>query len=186
MSEFIDITSMNTERVMKLKEMVEAEGDRLKNRLDLMFGVRLMIDEWIEMTVTTDKQQTDISALRQQLDDEKQRRAELEMKLAEMSKLTTGMAKKASEEAMLKALRTYANTSKRKTVDKRTFAKTAILEMANVNGLVLPEDLATTIESLDDEQPEPKTVVHGDIVQNKHVENEVNNVGAGGVGIKTK
>lgn len=103
-----------------------------------------------------------------------------------MSKLTTGMAKKASEEAMLKALRTYANTSKRKTVDKRTFAKTAILEMANVNGLVLPEDLATTIESLDDEQPEPKTVVNGDIVQNKHVENEVNNVGAGGVGIKTK
>lgn len=71
MSEFIDITSMNTERVMKLKEMVEAEGDRLKNMLDMMYGVRQMIDEWLEMTVTTDKQQTDISALRQQLEDEK-------------------------------------------------------------------------------------------------------------------
>lgn len=158
MSEFVDSTSMNTERVMKLKEMVEAEGDRLKNRMDMMSGVRLMIDEWLEMTVITDKQQTDISALRQQLEDEKQRRAELEMKLAEMSKLTTGMAKKASEEAMLKALRTYANTSKRKTVDKRTFAKTAILEMANVNGLVLPEDLAAIVESLDDDQTDPKVV----------------------------
>ena len=80
------------------------------------------------------------------------------MKLAELSKLSAGMAKKASEEAMLKALRTYANTSKRKTVDKRTFAKTAILELANVNGLMLPDDLAATIEALDDEQPEAKVV----------------------------
>lgn len=158
MSEFVDSTSMNTERVMKLKEMVEAEGDRLKNRMDMMSGVRLMIDEWLEMTVITDKQQTDISALRQQLEDEKQRRAELEMKLAEMSKLTTGMAKKASEEAMLKALRTYANRSKRKTADKRAYAKTAILEIANVNSLVLPDDLAAIVESLDDDQTEPKVV----------------------------
>lgn len=185
MSDFIDIPTMDTERVMKLKEMVEAEGDRLKKKMDMTYGVRLMIDEWIEMTVTTDKQQAEISALRQQLDDEKQRRAEMEMKLAEMSKLTTGMAKKTSEEAMLKALRTYANTSKRKTADKRLFAKTAILEMANVNGLTLPHDLSATIEALDDEQPEPKVVVNGDLVQNKHVDNEVNNVAARGTGIKS-
>lgn len=93
-----------------------------------------------------------------QLVDEKRQREELEMKLAELNKLSAGMAKKASEEAMLKVLRTYANTSKRKTVDKRTFAKTAILELANVNGLVLPDDLAATVESLDDEQPDPKVV----------------------------
>lgn len=154
----MDITTLDTGLVMRLKEMVETEGERLKNRLDMMIGVRMMIDEWIEMASTVDKQKIDIGDLRQQLADEKRQREELEMKLTEMSKLTTGMAKKTSEEAMLKALRTYANTSKRKTIDKRIFAKTAILEMANANGLTLPPDLAATIDSLDDDQTEPKTV----------------------------
>ena len=86
------------------------------------------------------------------------RKKKLEMQLAEMKKISEGMAKKASEEAMLKALRTYANTSKQKRMDKRAFAKTAILELANVNGLTLPPDLATTIDHLDDEQSDPKVV----------------------------
>ena len=33
-----------------------------------------------------------------------------------------------------------------------------VLEMANANGVLLPEDLATAIDSLDDEQLEPKVV----------------------------
>ena len=68
------------------------------------------------------------------------------------------MAKKASEDNQIKALRTYVNRSKRKTPDKRVFAKYAMLEIANANGLTLPEELAATIDSLDDEQPEPKVV----------------------------
>lgn len=104
------------------------------------------------------KLQKDNEALLQKLTEEKNQRIELEMKLAEMTKLSAGIAKKASEEAVRNALRTYANTSKRKTVDKRAFAKTAILEMANVNGVDLPEDLKATIESLDDERPEPRVV----------------------------
>lgn len=112
----------------------------------------------VELQEKNKSQQDEIERLTRQLADEKKQREELEMKLAELSKLSAGMAKKASEEAMLKALRTYANTSKRKTVDKRTFAKTAILELANVNGLMLPDDLAATIEALDDEQPDPKVV----------------------------
>ncbi len=81
-----------------------------------------------------------------------------EVRLSEMSKLTAGMAKKTPEEDLLKALRTYVNRSKRKTPDKRAIAKMATLEIANANGLVLPEDLAAAIESLDDEQAEPKVV----------------------------
>ena len=121
-------------------------------------------------------------ALRQQLADrsqqwaeEKERRQEMEMKLAEMSKLSTVMAKKASDEAVLMALRTYANASKRKTMDKRAFAKTSILEIANANGLTLPKEFAATIESLDDEQVEPKVVNVGngghynDIHDNKEI-----------------
>jgi hypothetical protein len=81
-----------------------------------------------------------------------------EVRLSEMSKLTAGMAKKTPEEDLLKALRTYVNRSKRKTPDKRAIAKMATLEIANANGLVLPEDLAAAIESLDDEQAEPKVI----------------------------
>lgn len=186
MSEFTEITAMDTDHVMKLKELVDAESDRLQHKMDMMYGVRLMITEWLEMTIKTDHQQVEIGDLRQQLADERRQREELEMKLAEMSKLSASMAKKASEEAMLKALRTYANTSKHKKIDKKVFAKTAILEMAMLNGLTLPPDLAATIDALDDDEPEPKTVVQGDLIMNKHVGNEVNNVAAGGVGIKTK
>ena len=97
-------------------------------------------------------------SLREQLAEEKRARAELEMKIAELSKLSAGMAKKSSEEDLLKALRTYANRSKRKTADKRMFAKSAILEIAIANNLTLPEELAATVDSLDDEQAEPKVV----------------------------
>ena len=51
----------------------------------------------------------EIESLREQLAEEKRARAELEMKIAELSKLSAGMAKKSSEEDLLKALRTYAN-----------------------------------------------------------------------------
>ena len=80
--------------------------------------------------------------------------------MAEMSKLSAGMAKKTSQDDLTKALRTYANRSKRKTPDKRAFAKTAILEIANANGLALPEDLAATIDCLDDEQEAKPAEIH--------------------------
>lgn len=116
---------------------------------------------------------SEIDDLRAELDEERKQRAELEMKLNEMSKLSAGVAKKAPEDDLVKALQTYANRSKRKTADKRTFAKSAILEIANANGLLLPEDLRTTIESLDDEQAEPKVVNvagnYNDIHDNKAV-----------------
>ena len=103
-----------------------------------------------------------------------------------MSKLSTGMAKKASEDNLLKALRTYVNRSKRKTADKRAFAKSATLEIANANGLIIPEDLAAAIDSLDDEQAEPKVVnVAGDLVLEKNVDNVIGNTEDGGVGVKT-
>ena len=112
-------------------------------------------------------------SLREQLAEEKRVRAELEMKIAELSKLSAGMAKKSSEEDLLKALRTYANRSKRKTADKRMFAKSAILEIAIANNLTLPEELAATVDSLDDEQTEPKIVIEhaADVIAEGGVKN---------------
>ena len=155
----------------------------LERRLERMREEEKEVDNYLmaievarKLMSENEKQPAEIESLREQLQEEKRLRAEMEMKMAEMSKLSAGMAKKSSEEDLLKALRTYANRSKRKTLDKRTFAKSAILEIANVNNLTLPEDLATTVESLDDEQAEPKIVIEtaGDVIAEGGVKNVKN------------
>jgi hypothetical protein len=68
------------------------------------------------------------------------------------------VAKKASQEEVLKALRVFVNKSKRKKVEKRIAVKEMVLELANANGVLLPEDLSAAIDSLDDEQVEARVV----------------------------
>jgi len=104
--------------------------------------------------------------LRAQLEQERAQRAELEMHLAELSKLSAGVAKKAKQEELLKALRTYINISKRKTLSKRVAVKGMILELASAIGIVFPEDMVATLEALDDEQSEPKVMVQGNVMMN--------------------
>lgn len=140
------------------RRSLEREREELMERAEQLDAHMRMLDELDEMLSVNSRLKEDYEDLQQQLNDEKRQRAELEMKLIEMSKLSAGMAKKASEDNLLKALRTYVNRSKRKTADKRAFAKSATLEIANANGLDLPEDLKAVIESLDDEQTEAKVV----------------------------
>ena len=89
-----------------------------------------------------------------QLQEEKERNAKLEMQLTEMSKMTASVAGEASQEEVLRALRVFVNKSKRKKMEKRIAVKEMVLELANANGLVLPDDLASAVDSLDDEQPQ--------------------------------
>lgn len=102
-------------------------------------------NEKIEKHVETVKQLTE-------------KNAALEMKLSEMTKLSGDVAKKSSQEGLLKALRTFVNKSKHKRIEKRMAVKEMLLELANANSIVFPEDLATTIDALDDEQSEAKVV----------------------------
>lgn len=154
------------QRIVSLKETVgdlkmKLLDEQKKNERYDRLGANIfdLSKKNADLTIELTAQREINENLSQQLTDEKHQREELEMKLAEMSKLSASMAKKASEEAMLKALRTYANTSKHKKIDKRIYAKTAILEMAMLNGLTLPPDLAATIDTLDDELAGPKTSV---------------------------
>ena len=155
---------------------LEHRLERMREEKEEVDNYLMAIDMARKLAEEKEKQSAEIESLKEQLQEEKRQKAELEMKVAEMSKLSAGMAKKSSEEDLLKALRTYANRSKRKTLDKRTFAKSAILEIANVNNLTLPEDLATTVESLDDEQAEPKIVIEtaGDVIAEGGVKNVKN------------
>ena len=151
---FMNYTEMAREARIELEHERERLTDKLE-RIDLFLQVMEHSDE---RDAAYKKLQEENEMLQQQLNDERKQKAELEMKMNEMSKLSAGVAKKSSEEDLLKALRTYVNRSKRKTIDKRAFAKTATLEIANANGLDLPEDLKAAIESLDDELTDPKVV----------------------------
>ena len=146
------------EMAQDARQALERERDKMVERAEQLDAHLRVLDSVDEVFRENSRLKELNEYLQQQLNDEKQQRAELEMKLVEMNRLSTGMAKKASEDNLLKALRTYVNRSKRKTADKRAFAKSATLEIANANGLDLPEDLKAAIESLDDEQTEVKVV----------------------------
>lgn len=155
---------------------LEHELEHLREEKEKVDNYLMAIEVARRLTSENEKQAAEIETLRQQLQEEKRLRAEQEVKLTEVSKLSVGMAKKASEEDIIKVLRTYANRSKRKTPDKRTFAKSAILEIANANNLTLPEDLATTVDGLDDEQAEPKIVIESaaDVIAEGGTKNVIN------------
>ena len=93
---------------------------------------------------------------------------EMTTKLNEMSKLVAGVAKKSSEDNVVKFIRVFVNKSKQKTAKKRTLIKEMVLEFTYANGIVLPDDLMATIYALDDEQEVPTIV----------------NVNAGGVNVQ--
>ena len=155
------------------RRALEKEREDLVDRAHVVEAHLQVLDKIDEILAENRRLKELAEDQQEQLDNERQLRAEVEMKLMEMSKLSAGMAKKASEDNVLKALRTYVNRSKRKTADKRAFAKTAVLEIANANGLDLPEDLKAAIESLDDEQIDPKVNIQGDLVLEKKIEHVI-------------
>ena len=154
---------------------IEKETDKLVEKLTRMEDYKNLLDVMDDVLEENRRQQQEIDTLQQQLTEEKRMRAELEMKLKETRQLSDSVAKKSSEDGVVKALSTYVNRSKRKTADKRAYIKNMILEFVSVNGLSLPEDLTATIDSLDDEQSEPKSVtVNGGVYNDIHDNKEVN------------
>ena len=111
--------------------------------------------------------------LRRQNQEEKDARAKAEMQLNEMSKLSAGVVRKSSQDEVLKAVRTFINKSKQKTSKKRTLIKEMVLEFACANGILLPEELAQAVYSLDDELEVPAEVHnHFETGSNSQVFNE--------------
>ena len=168
--------SLYSEVFREAKREMEEKHKRLMDEMEHEKGFLEALGIADLLVSENDKLKDEISSLEAELEEarrllteEKKQRTELEMKMAEMSKLSANVAKKSPEEDLIKALRIYANRSKRKTPDKRVFAKSAILEIANSNGLSLPQDLAAIIDSLDDEQAEAPVTV---------------NVSAGGINVQ--
>lgn len=171
----------------EMKEMAQDACRALGRERERMMEEVQRVDELLGLLDTTDEllvevdrlndelagKDAELDNLHQQLQEEKERNQALEMKLSELSKLSAGVAKKSSQDELLKALRTFVNKSKHKRIDKRIAVKEMVLEMAMANSVTFPEDLAATIDSLDDEQPEAKVVNvagnYNDIHDNGHV-----------------
>ena len=160
---------MNSEEITawikSFREALDDETATVKQRLAQLnvYGQALDIIEALEAQVASlneklTRRDEEVDSLTQQLQEERNLRLAIEMRFKEMSKLSADVAKKSTEEELLKALRIFVNKSKRKRIEKRTAIKEMVLELAVANGLVFPDDLAAAVDSLDDEQSEAKVV----------------------------
>ena len=139
-------------RVLDAVDEMVTEHKSLKRQLDDKQ------DEIDNLKDEIDKVQSDNDALRQQLLDEKERRLSSQTKLSELSKLSAGVAKKSSQDELIKAMRSYLNISRRKTQSKREAAKMVFMEMFTSAKLELPDDIMESLDHLDDDQDDLKVV----------------------------
>ena len=72
--------------------------------------------------------------------------------------MSAGVAKKSSQDDILKAMRSYLNISRRKTQSKREAAKMVFMELFASAQMELPEDIVDSLAHLDDELSEAKVV----------------------------
>ena len=163
------------EKMHDLRRGLSREEERLTEQAEQLKGIRMMADMNDELHSQIDDLKDENERLIEENDLLRQEVQEKEMKLSELSKLSVGVAKKSSQDEVLKALRTYLNISKRKTLSKRVAVKMMIMELANAIGLAFPDDMIATLEALDDEQAEsPKLPAQVDFVVQKVVENKFN------------
>ena len=141
------------EAAREVRRQLEREQERMAEEAQRLEQQLRTLEATEDLLAEIDRLKDEGEGLRSQLQEEKERSTRLEMQLNEMSKMTASVAGKASQDELLKALRVFVNKSKRKKMEKRIAVKEMVLELANANGLMLPEELAASIDSLDDEQP---------------------------------
>ena len=153
------------ETAQDARRALDRERERMVEEVERLDGLQRVMDATDELLAEidhlnekVDEKDEEMENLRQQLQEEREKNQALEIKMAEMSKLSAGVAKKASQDDLQKALRIFLNISKRKMIGKREVAKTVITEMITSAKLTLPDDIMDMLDHLDDEQPEAKVV----------------------------
>lgn len=146
------------EKARDARKALEQERERITEWAERMEGFLRVAEVLEEVVAENESLRAENETLRVQWQEERDRSIKREMQLKEMSKMTASVAGKASQDELLKAIKVFVNKSKRKKLDKRMLVKEMVLELANANSLVLPKELAATIDSLDDEQPEAKVL----------------------------
>ena len=158
------------------RRTLNREREEMMERVEMMNKLAHAMEAVDTILAENDSLKTALEDVRAQLQTERDLRIKAEMQLSEMSKLSAGVAKKASLEEVQKALRVFVNKSKHKKVEKRIAVKEMVLELANANGVFLPKDLSAAIDSLDDEQPEPRVVHVAGNYNDVHDNSNVNGI----------
>lgn len=161
------------ELVHDARRSLEKEREEINERAEKINAFMKMADHVDEVLTENDGLREEIDSLRSQLAEEKALRSELETKFSEMGKLSAGVAKKASQDDLLRAMRSYLNISKRKSPSKREAAKMVFTELFTTAKLDLPEDILELLSHLDDEQLEAKVVNVGGSYNEIHDNREV-------------
>lgn len=153
---------------------MERECERMTEKVEQMNKYKKAFEIAQDLLSENEKLNDQFKTLQEENELLRQQLQEKEVQLSEQRKLTTGMAKKSSEDELIKAIRTFLNISKRKSLDKRVHVKIMIMELVDAANITLPPDLKETLARLDDELPEPKVVNvagnYNDIHDNKKVE----------------
>lgn len=80
------------EMTQDARRVLEHEQEKLTEKVEQMDGLILLLKSIERRLEDNQKLQEEIEMLKLQLSEEKKQRAELEMKMAEMSKLSTGIS----------------------------------------------------------------------------------------------
>ena len=169
----------NKERMRDVKRALEERKDKLTDEVESLNGILKMaelldellsrVEELEEKNKTlqqeNEKQQEVIDNQHEEIEKLRTENKEKDIQIAELSKLSVGVAKKSSQDDLQKAITKYMNVSKRKTISKRMMVKTIIMELCNAVDFTMPKDMAETLEALDEEQPDPKLTIQaqGDV-----------------------
>lgn len=129
------------ELVDGVRREVERERERLIERVERMEVLLKITESADEMLSAIRERDERIAEQDIKMQEKDERLAQMEMQLSEMSKLSAGVAKKASQDELIKGLRTFVNISKRKSIDKRAHVKYMIMELSDAANLTMPEDL---------------------------------------------
>ena len=80
------------EIALTLRRSLEKENEQMMKRMNQQNEMLLLIENSEKLLTENKRLRDEIESLKEQLVDERRQRAELEMKMAEMSKLSTGVA----------------------------------------------------------------------------------------------
>ena len=164
------------EQLRDARREVERERELLIEKVEAQENYLNLLETCAEYAKENNALIEENEQLKEEVENLRQQLHEKETRLSELQKLSAGVAKKSSQEVVEKAVRTYLNTSKRKTLSKREAAKTVLLELVTSAKLELPEDLMDQLNHFDDENPEPQIVIDkaGDVIADGGVKNVKN------------
>ena len=162
------------ETIRSMRSNLEREKERIEQANEQQEALETLLKQY-------KKQADELQRVTEERDALKAENEQFKMQQKELDQMSKKLVQKAEHEDLLKVVRTFMNVSRRKNVKKRGYIKMTILELMQVARLTLPEDMQKELENFDDDNLGTPAI--GEYVATKIVENEIQNVEAGGSGV---